>query len=149
MEINYKKSKSIIYSCRYDIVFCSKYRRRVLEGEVKKRLEELITATCAKLQVEILRLEIAAEHVSLSLDVDPQIGVHKVIKAIKRDSSNVLRREFSSLKSRIPTLWTNSYLCISVGDASKEAMAQYIKAQKISQRAEERARKKEMEGEDK
>ena len=56
-----------------------------------------------------------ADHVHLVVEVDPQFGVHRLVKAIKGRSSRVLREEFSWLRSRLPSLWTNSYFVATVG----------------------------------
>lgn len=68
--------------------------------------------------------------VPLLLEVDPQLGVHKAVKQIKGYSSRVLRSEFLWLKSRIPSLWTNSYFVSTVGGAPLSAIKQYIENQK-------------------
>ena len=73
-------------------------------------------------------MEIMPGHVHLLLEVDPQFGIHKAIKKIKGITSRVLRQEFPELKTKLPTLWTNSYFVSKVGDA------QYIEGQKRSQR---------------
>ena len=74
------------------------------------------------------------DHVHLLLDVDPQLGIHKAVKAIKGKSSRVLRSEFKSLTTRIPSLWTNSYFVSTVGVAPLSVVKQYIESQKTSQR---------------
>jgi len=70
------------------------------------------------------------EHVHLLAEIDPQFGVHKLIKRIKGRSSRLLRQEFSSLRSRIPTLWTNSYFVSTIGGAPLEVVKQYVENQK-------------------
>ncbi len=134
MEKLYKSNKNVVYSCKYHIVWCPKYRRKVLVGEVEHRLKELIRESCTTLKVDILEMEIMPDHVHLLLEVDPQYGVHKVIKHIKGKSSRVLREEFSYLKTKLPTLWTNSYFITTIGGAPLSVVKQYIESQKTSQR---------------
>lgn len=62
--------------------------------------------------------------------IDPQYGITKLIRIMKGRSSRYLRQEFSWLKSRIPTLWTNSYFVATVGGAPLKAVKKYIQAQK-------------------
>lgn len=131
----YKSSKNIVYSCKYHIVWSPKYRRKVLVGEVETRLMELIEETCLELNVDIIRVEILPDQVHLLIDVDPQFGVHKVIKRIKGKSSKVLREEFKHLTTKLPTLWTNSYFAATVGGAPLSAINEYMDSQKTSQRA--------------
>ena len=98
--------------------------------EVAVRLEELIIETCAELNVEIVELEIKPDYVHLLLETDPQFGIHRAVKAIKGKTSRVLRAEFASLRSRLPTLWTHSYFVSTVDGAPMSAIQQYIESQK-------------------
>ena len=118
------------YSCKYHVVFCPKYRRPVLVDGVDDRLKELIKESCDHLNVEIIEMEIMPDHVHLLMEVDPQYGIHKAVKRIKGYSSRVLRQELSWLRSRIPTLWTNSYFVSTVGGAPLSVIKQYIEDQK-------------------
>ena len=81
-------------------------------------------------QAEILELEIMPDLVHLLIEVDPQYGIHRMVKQIKGYSSRMLRQEFSWLRSRIPTLWTNSYFISTVGGSPLEVIKQYIENQK-------------------
>ena len=134
--IRYKSNNNIVYSCKYHVVWCPKYRRKVLVGKIETRLKEVILDTCAKFSVEIIEMEIMPDHVHLLLEVDPQFGIHKAIKQIKGVSSHILRQEFKELRTKIPTLWTNSYFVSTVGGAPLEVIKQYIESQKTSQRQE-------------
>jgi len=74
------------------------------------------------------------DHVHLLVDVDPQFGIHRLIKNIKGRSSRILRQEFKFLTTKLPTLWTNSYFVSTVGGAPLAIVKQYIESQKTSQR---------------
>ena len=128
--MEYKSNNNVVYSCKYHVVFCPKYRRSVLIDGVDVRLKELIQETCDNLKVDIIEMEIMPDHVHLLLEIDPQYGVHRTVKQIKGYSSRILRQEFSWLRSRIPTLWTNSYFVSTVGGAPLTAIKQYIENQK-------------------
>ena len=82
------------------------------------------------MRAEILALEVMPEHVHLLVEVDPQYGIHRLVRAIKGRSSRLLRQKFSWLKSRLPTLWTNAYFVSTVGGAPLEVVKQYIENQK-------------------
>lgn len=132
--MKYKSNNNIIYSCKYHVVWCPKYRRKVLIEDVACRLKELIIETSNKYNFEIIEIEIMPEYVHLLIEVDPQFGIHKTIKTIKRYSSNILRKEFPSLKTKLPTLWTNSYFVSTVGSAPSNIIKKYIENQITSQR---------------
>ena len=128
--MEYRSNNNIIYSCKYHVVFCPKYRRKVLVDGVDARFEEIARETAAELGFDILEMEIMPDHAHLLLEVDPQFGIHKAVKRIKGRTSRILREEFPTLRSRLPTLWTNSYFVSTVGGAPLEAVKRYIENQK-------------------
>ena len=134
MNIKYKSNNNIVYSCKYHIVWCPKYRRKVLVDGIDIRLKELIRSTCQEIQVDVIEMEIMPDHVHLLLEVDPQFGIHKTVKTIKGKTSRILRQEFPWLKTKLPTLWTNSCFVSTVGGALLAVIKQYIENQKTSQR---------------
>ena len=128
--ITYKSNHSVYFSCKYHVVWCPKYRRKVLVEAVAKRLEQIIREVCKEHQAEVLSLEIMPDHVYLLVEVDPQFGIHRLVKLIKGRSSRYLRQEFRSLTTRMPSLWTNSYFVSTVGGAPLSVIKQYIENQK-------------------
>ena len=129
-EVAYKSNRNVVYSCTYHVVWCPKYRRRVITNQVEVRLKEIIQDCCIELKTELIEMEVMPDHIHLLLQVDPQLGVHRLIKRLKGRSSRLLREEFRELKSRLPTLWTNSYFVSSVGGAPLEIIKQYVRNQK-------------------
>jgi len=127
--IHYKSHNNVVYSCKYHIVWCPKYRRSVLVNGVDTRLKTIIQDVCTESYAELLRLEVMPDHVHLLVEVDPQYGIHRLVRAIKGRSSRLLRQEYPWLKSRLPTLWTNSYFVSTVGGAPLEVIKQYIENQ--------------------
>ena len=125
----YRKNANIIYSCKYHIVWCPKYRRPVLVQPVAGRLKEIIQNVIDQNNSELIEMEVMEDHVHILLECDPQFGIHRLAKKMKGVSSRILRSEFPSLKSRLPTLWTNSYFVSTVGGAPLEIIKQYIKNQ--------------------
>ena len=127
---NFKSNNNVVYSCKYHVIWCPKYRRSVLKDGVDVRLKEIITQIAKEISVDILEMEVMPDHVHVLLEVDPQFGVHKAIKRFKGASSRYLRQEEPHLKSKLPTLWTNSYFVSTVGGAPLEVVKQYIQLQK-------------------
>ena len=132
--MKYKSNNNLVFSCKYHVVLCPKYRRKVLVNGVDARLKELIKEVCDECNIDIIEMEIMPDHVHLLMEVDPQFGVHKAVKRIKGRSSCVLRQEFSWLTTRLPTLWSNSYFVSTVGGAPLSVIKQYIENQKTSER---------------
>lgn len=126
----YKSNKNVVYSCRYHVIWCPKYRRSVLIDGVDERLKEILYAVAAERKAEIFEVEVMPDHVHLLIEVDPQYGIHRLVRQLKGRSSNILRREFPWLRSRIPSLWTTSYFVTTVGGVSLDVVKKYIKNQK-------------------
>src|SRR4051812_10274952 len=111
----YKSNRNVIYSCKYHVVWCPKFRRPVLTEGIDERLKAILRDVGAETRTELIEVDVRADHVHLLVEVDPQFAIHKFVKRAKGRSSRLLRQEFPRLRSRLPTLWTNSYFCATVG----------------------------------
>ncbi len=125
-----RTNNNVVYRCAYRVVWCSKYRRPVIEGSVDRRLQQIIHEVCGEHETHIIEVEIMPDQVRMLVSVDPQYGIHRLVKQIKARSSRLLRQEFSILRSRLPTLWTNSYFVATVGGATQEVVEQYVQSQR-------------------
>lgn len=123
-------NNNIVYDCKYHVVFCPKYRKKVLRGDIGVRLKQLFVLKSDELQCDIVEMEIMPDHVHILVKCDPQFGIHKVVKHLKGYTSRVLRQEFPYLTSSMPSLWTNSYFVATVGSVSLDVVKQYIEVQK-------------------
>lgn len=132
--MKYKSNNNVVYSCKYHVVWCPKYRRKVLVDDIAVRLKELIIQEATALNADIIEMEIMPDHIHLLIEVDPRFGIHRAIKQIKGKTSFVLRNEFKSLTTRLPSLWTNSYFVSTVGGAPLEAIKKYIENQERDQK---------------
>ncbi len=128
--VEYKSNNNVVYSCKYHVIWCPKYRRPVLVPEVAERLKQIIRTVAEECGAEVIELEVMPDHVHLLVEIDPQFGVHRLVRKIKGRSSRLLRDEFRWLRSRLPTLWTNSYFVTTVGGAPLAVIKQYIEQQK-------------------
>ena len=93
--------------------------------------------------VEIIEMETDRNHIHILADIDPQFGVMNFIKRCKGRSSRILRDEFPHLKTKLPTLWTNSSFIATVGGAPLKIIKQYVQNQQTSQRPKEKEKWKE------
>jgi putative transposase len=128
-----RSNNNVSYDCHYHVVWCSKYRRKVLVKGVDVRLKTIMREVCAEHDALVEQLEVMPDHVHLLVNVDPQFGIHRLIKLVKGRSSRVLRQEFPHLTKRLPTLWTNSYYVATTGGAPLAYVKQYIEGQKRSE----------------
>lgn len=125
-----KTNNNVVYRCTYHVVWCTKYRRDVLTDEVVERLHQIAQSVCDERGATLVEFEAMPDHVHLVLGVDPQYGIHRLVKGVKGRSSRLLRQEFSPLRTRIPTLWTNSYFVATTGGATLEVVKEYVRSQK-------------------
>lgn len=130
LPLQYKSNRNVVYSCKYHVVWTPKYRRSVLVEGVDERLKVILGELCTEKACELIAVEIMPDHVHLLVEVDPQCGIHTFVKLAKGRSSRLLRSEFPWLKSRLPTLWTNSYFVSTVGSAPLSVIKQYVENQK-------------------
>jgi putative transposase len=112
------------------VVWCPKYRRKVLLEGVAERLKQIIAEVCQEHQADIVQLEVMPDHVHLRVECDPQFGIHRLVRLLKGRSSRLLRQEFPVLKRKLPTLWTNSYFVSTIGGAPLSVIQHYIENQK-------------------
>ena len=126
----FKSNANVVYSCKYHVVWCPKYRRKVLINGVDERLKAILREVAEEQRAEIIELEVMPDHVHLLVEVDPQFGIHRLVRYMKGRSSRWLRQEFAWLRSRLPTLWTNAYFVATVGGAPLSVIKQYIENQK-------------------
>ena len=126
----YSVSAHTIFNIGYHLIWCTKYRRKVLSGDVETRLKELMIEKANSLDIEIGSMEVMPDHIHLFIKAKPIHSPHFIVQQFKGYSSRILRDEFPFLKSRIPTLWTRSYYCESVGHISVDTIIRYIEDQK-------------------
>ncbi|MEV6229065.1 IS200/IS605 family transposase [Saccharopolyspora shandongensis] len=130
MAVTLRSNANITFQCAFHVVWCPKYRRRVIGGQMEERLKQVIREVVDEKGAWLVGLETMPDHVHILVEVDPQYGVHRLVKAIKGRSSRVLRDEFPWLRSKLPTLWTNSYFVATVGLAPLSAIKRYVEQQK-------------------
>ena len=130
MDTVVKSNQNIVYRCHSHVVFCPKYRRKVLVNGVDTRLKTLIQELVEKRGQEFVECEVMPDHVHLLVGCDPQFGIHRLVKFIKGATSHQLRQEFPVLKKKLPSLWTNSYYCGTTGGVTLETIRKYVENQK-------------------
>ncbi len=126
---DYRTTNKTIYSCQYHVIWCTKYRRKVLDAQIQGRLKQLIQEKQDEYRYYIREVETQPEHVHLLIEIPPTDSIDKVIGKIKAYTSKVLREEYPSLKSRLPSLWTRSKFVSSCGGVTLEVIKDYIESQ--------------------
>jgi putative transposase len=124
------KSNTSIHNVAYHLIWCPKYRRNVLIGKIENRLKQLLQQKAKENGWIIDTMEIMPDHVHIFVKANPVASPHWIVQQFKGYTSNILRKEFPELKSKLPTLWTRSYYCESVGHISEDTIKKYIEDQK-------------------
>jgi len=128
LSMEYKHNRTSVVLVNYHIVFCPKYRRQLLVGKIKERLEEIMKEVAVENRWEITAKEVLPDHVHLFVSADVKSKPEQVVKRFKGRSSRYLRKEFPELL-KMPTLWTRSYFLSTAGNVSAATIKKYIEQQ--------------------
>ena len=127
-DMDYQHEQHTVHLIVYHIIWCPKRRRKVLQGAIAKRLEQLIHEVCIEHEWKIIHLAIQPDHVHLFIRANPYTLPTDIAHAIKGRSSHVLREEFPPLK-KLPSLWTRSTFYSTAGNVSADIIQNYIERQ--------------------
>lgn len=129
---NLKNNTTSVVNINYHIIWCPKYRRKVLVDGVDARLKEVLVQIAEESGCTIETMEVMPDHIHIFLKGTPTIPIHLIVKNLKGKSSRILRTEFPHLKRRLPCLWTRSYYCETIGCINEETIKRYIENQKFN-----------------
>lgn len=130
MDKRYKQNSGCVYNVKYHLVWCPKYRRKVLVGIITDRLKELLYLKAKDIKLDIEAIEIMPDHVHIFITGKPTIAIQHIVNQLKGYTSRLMRQEFKELRTRLPTLWSRSYYVGTVGHVSESTIRKYIENQK-------------------
>ena len=117
-------------SFKHHIVWCPKYQRAVLTCSYDARLRQIVAVTAGEFGWTLHAIKIMPDHAHPFFESDPTTLVAEIINRIKGRSSRLMREKFPTLRSLRPTLWSRSYLAVTVDAVSEATIRRYIDAQK-------------------
>ena len=129
---NLRHSRTCVYNVNYHIVWSTKYRRKVLNDKVEKRLKEVLQLVAHKKGFEIAEIEVGQQdHVHVFVSSIPKISISYIAKMLKGISGRLLMKEFPEIHSKLwnGELWNPSYYVETIGSISEEAIRKYIQNQ--------------------
>ena len=129
--MRYRSTRKSVYSAKYHVIWCPKYRRRVLGGRVEARLKQLIGEVIAECGGEVIELETMPDHVHLLVEVPPTVPLSALVQKLKGRTSRRLRAEFPHPR-RLPALWSPSWFVSTVGGAPLDVVRRYVENQKLA-----------------
>jgi len=135
----YRSAAHAKYDCRYHIIWIPKYRKKILLGKMKIRLQELINQRSEELRVIVLKGAIEPDHVHLYVSVPPSMSISKYVNLIKGMTSCLLRKEFKEELKQFywkPVLWATGYFAATVGEINDKIIKDYISEQESQEKEE-------------
>ena len=126
--MSYSKGSHTTYYHRYHVVWVTKYRHKVLDGDMRVRLREIIRQTCGELGVHIVKGVLARDHVHMFISIPPKIALSTVMQRIKGRSSRRVQMEFPELRRRYwgRRFWARGYFSTTAGNVTQDAILQYL-----------------------
>ena len=136
MKNKYTHARTCVYNINYHIVWCVKYRRKVLSHKISSRLYEIINSVAAEKGFSVIECKTGDnDHVHCFVSAPPKLSVTQIVKYLKGTSGNTLLKEFPVLRKYLCKghLWNGSYFCETIGSTSEENILRYIECQKNCQ----------------
>ncbi|MFH1023364.1 MAG: IS200/IS605 family transposase [Planctomycetota bacterium] len=131
----YRKGTHTIYDCKYHLVWITKYRYKVLTGEVGERAREILREVARSIEVQIFAGAINRDHVHMLVGIPPYISVSKAVMHLKGKSSYKLQAEYPKLRKQYwgQHLWARGYWVATSGNVTDEVWQKYIEEQKVDE----------------
>jgi len=128
----YRQSAHAVYDLKYHMIWCTKYRKKILRGRIAERVRDLIRQTCAARGVSIVRGAVSPDHIHLLLSAPPILAPARLAQGIKGRSSRLMQAEFPELRKQYwgQRMWARGYFCATVGAVDEATIKAYIENQR-------------------
>jgi putative transposase len=128
-----KHGRGYVYVIQYHIVWCVKYRHKILVEEIDVRLKEILVQIASDNNFTISEIESDYDHIHLLVDCTPQHSIPSMIKALKGVSARLLFKEFPEIKQKLwgGSLWNPSYFVATGSEHTEAQIRSYIQNQKV------------------
>lgn len=126
------RGRGYVYSIQYHIVWCVKYRYKLLYGQIDQDLQNLLRKIAEDKGITIMEMESDKDHIHLLIDCKPQHYIPDIVKALKGVSARLMFKMHPELKKRLwrGHLWNPSYFVATVSENTEEQIKRYIQNQK-------------------
>jgi len=126
--MSYRTSSHTLFHHRYHIVWITKYRYKVLRGEIREHVRDVIRQVCEELNVEIVKGVLANDHIHMFVDIPPRVSVSQFMQRVKGRSSRKVQQRFPELKKRYwgRHFWCRGYFCTTSGNITNKAILEYL-----------------------
>lgn len=126
--MDYRYGSHTVYKIEYHFVWVTKYRYKVLQGDVGQRVRELVRQTCEAFEIRILKEVVSKDHIHILVSAPSEMAPSEIMRRIKGRTSSKLFEEFPALKKRYwgQHFWARGYFCATVGEIKEEMIKQYL-----------------------
>jgi len=132
----YKKLSHVVYKCDYHIVWVPKYRFRILNGEIKKLVEEDIRVLCEWKKCEVQEMSVQNDHIHLVISIPPKVSVSQMMGILKGKLAIKLFKSYPQMKQKPywgNHFWARGYFVSTVG-IDEDVIKRYVKHQEKEER---------------
>jgi len=131
MSESYNHGSHTTYDIQYHFVWVTKYRYKMITGDVANRARELIRQCCEARNITILSGHVSSDHIHLHVSCPPELSPSKIAQYLKGRSSRLIQDEFPHLKKRYwgKHLWARGFFCATIGKVSEKMIEAYIEQQ--------------------
>ena len=132
MSVELKTNRHASYNLQYHLVVITKYRNNVINENIIKRLEEIVTKNLYSWEGQLLEFNGEADHVHILFEIPPQVQPSKLVNNLKTVTSRLIRKEFTRRVEKFyweGGFWAKSYCLVTTGGASLETVKKYIQNQ--------------------
>ncbi|MCC5644916.1 IS200/IS605 family transposase [Nostoc sp. CHAB 5824] len=130
--MTYNIGHRAVYSLNIHLVLVTKYRKKVINQAMLKRLQEIFENTCTKWRSKVTEFNAESDHVHLVVSYPPDVEVSKFVNNLKTVSSRLIRKEFHEHVNRFyskPVFWTGAYFVASCGGVTLSELKSYVEKQ--------------------
>ena len=126
---SYHTSNGITHLCRYHVIFCTKYRRKIFRNGLEASVQDIFAQIANERGFSIEAMDVFPNYVHLIIDCDPLYGIINCVKTLKRQSPQLIKACDPTLNTRLPFIWTRKALIFTVGQEDETAIQDFIAAQ--------------------
>jgi putative transposase len=128
MVMQYDKGKHCVFYHRYHVVWSTKYRFKILRGDIQRRVHEIIRRVCCENGVDIISGVVSTDHVHIFVSIPPKLSMSDFMRKVKGRSSFLIQREFPALKKRYwgQRFWGRDYFSTTTGPITEDTVLQYL-----------------------
>ena len=128
--MRYDTGKHTVFYHRFHIVWITKYRYKVLRGELRERVRIIIRQVCAELGVTIIKGILSNDHIHMFVSIPPHLSVSDFMRRVKGRSSRKIQQEYPKIRERYwgQRFWARGYFCTTSGNVTDDIILQYIES---------------------